>query len=987
MVRSLALAVALALGTVSVPAHALGLGDISSKSALNQQFDANIDLLSVAAGELDSIRVRLASVESFERAGLERPFFLTLLKFRPDTLDNGKTVIRVSSDFPIREPFLNFLVEVNWPRGKLVREYTVLLDPPTTTKRRAPQVQTAPARVETSAPAPQRIPEPAQAQQVGEREYGPIKANETLWGIAKGLRPRGVSMAQMLIALQQANPQAFINGNINQLRVGQILRVPDTEEILQISRQEAQASYRSQQDDWVNQRAGKLQQQASEQSAASAQAAGSDAETQAELRIATARPEGDSEKVGAGEDRGDETVDAIERELLVARENAETSRLETESLRNEIGDLEQRLQDMQRLLSLKDEQLARLQDNVATEGREATPDLDPLEQALRDAQAVAQGEDATASSEEPGSATEQTSEASVAEGTTTPMASQTESAEASEAQAVTEQKTEQKPASEAAAGPEAAKYPILNTYLVQQEGAPEQPQATPAGASEPEPQVKYPIMNSYLIREEGQASSVAQPQPAPEVAEPASVAEAPAQPSTPVQEKPEPETQQPATPAADEPKDEVRAEGDFITDNLPWLAGGGALLVILLLLLLGRKGSKKPDELPVASDQPEESILTAGAETDLDMEAGEESASGADTSFLSEFSPSDINALRDDTGEVDAVSEADVYIAYGRYQQAEDLLRQAMERDPERLALKHKLLEVFYATRNKEAFVGLAQDLQDAGQDIADEEAWSRAKDMGRELDDSNPLFDKSDDEGQGVDVDSFAQAAEADTAPVDEDFNLDDLDLDSLASELNSPDAVDEMSELNLDGMDQDLDKAIEESQPADELDSLELELPEAETKVTEDVKVSEQADDLDLEGESVLSVDDLEAQLDELSDLSVLDTDLSEMSADVAAAEPVDELNTVDDALEDETLDQPISLDDAFESDELDDAQEVVELDESPATPVDEDAVATKLDLARAYLEMGDGEGARSILEEVQKEGTESQKDEAGKMLDSIG
>lgn len=983
MVRSLALAVALALGTVSVPAHALGLGDISSKSALNQQFDANIDLLSVAAGELDSIRVRLASVESFERAGLERPFFLTLLKFKPDTLDNGKTVIRVSSDFPIREPFLNFLVEVNWPRGKLVREYTVLLDPPTTTKRRAPQVQTAPARVETSAPAPQPIPEPAQAQQVGEREYGPIKANETLWGIAKGLRPRGVSMAQMLIALQQANPQAFINGNINQLRVGQILRVPDTEEILQISRQEAQASYRSQQDDWVNQRAGKLQQQASEQSAASAQAAGPDTETQAELRIATARPEGDSEKVGAGEDRGDETVDAIERELLVARENAETSRLETESLRNEIDDLEQRLEDMQRLLSLKDEQLARLQDNVATEGREATPDLDPLEQALRDAQAVAQGEEASASSEEPGSATEQASEASVAEGTDTPMASQTESAEASEAQAVTEQKA----ASEAAAGPEAAKYPILNTYLVQQEGAPEQPQATPAGTSEQEPQVKYPIMNSYLIREEGQASPVAQPQPAPAVAEPASGAEAPAQPSTPVQEKPETETQQSATPAAGEPKDEALEEGDFITDNLPWLAGGGALLVILLLLLLGRKGSKKSDEQPVASDQPEESILTAGAETDLDVEAAEEPASGADTSFLSEFSPSDINALRDDTGEVDAVSEADVYIAYGRYQQAEDLLRQAMERDPERLALKHKLLEVFYATRNKEAFVGLAQDLQDAGQDIADEEAWSRAKDMGRELDDSNPLFDKSDDEGQGVDVDSFAQAAEADAAPVDEDFNLDDLDLDSLASELNSPDAVDEMSELNLDGMDQDLDKAIEESQPADELDSLELELPEVESKVTEDVKVSEQADDLDLEGESVLSVDDLEAQLDELSDLSVLDPDLSEMSADVAAAESVDELNSVDDALEDVTLDQPISLDDAFESDELDDAQEVVELDESPANPVDEDAVATKLDLARAYLEMGDGEGARSILEEVQKEGTGSQKDEAGKMLDSIG
>ena len=136
MVRKLAFAVSLALGTLSVPAHALGLGDLSSRSALNQNFQGDIALLSVEPEELDAVRVRLADAEAFSRAGVERPFYLSLLKFEPTVTAKGRTVIRVTSEFPIREPFMNFLIEVNWPNGRLLREYTVLLDPPTTTMRR-----------------------------------------------------------------------------------------------------------------------------------------------------------------------------------------------------------------------------------------------------------------------------------------------------------------------------------------------------------------------------------------------------------------------------------------------------------------------------------------------------------------------------------------------------------------------------------------------------------------------------------------------------------------------------------------------------------------------------------------------------------------------------------------------------------------------------------------------------------------------------------
>ncbi|MCW8847684.1 MAG: pilus assembly protein FimV, partial [Sedimenticola sp.] len=130
MVRKLSLAMALVLGVSPLSSLAVGLGDIQLKSALNQYLDAEINLLSVDKDEISDIKVTLASPEAFRRSGIERPFILSKLRFQADETKDGKTIIRVSSRDPIREPFLNFLIEVNWPKGKLLREYTVLLDPP-----------------------------------------------------------------------------------------------------------------------------------------------------------------------------------------------------------------------------------------------------------------------------------------------------------------------------------------------------------------------------------------------------------------------------------------------------------------------------------------------------------------------------------------------------------------------------------------------------------------------------------------------------------------------------------------------------------------------------------------------------------------------------------------------------------------------------------------------------------------------------------------
>ena len=982
MVRSLALAVALALGTVSIPAHALGLGDINSKSALNQHFDADIDLLSVASGELEAVRVRLATQEAFDRAGIERPFFLTLLKFRPELLQSGKAVIRVSSDFPINEPFLNFLVEVNWPRGKLVREYTVLLDPPTTTKRRAPKVSAAPASVEVSRPS-QTQKQALPPQQVGEGEYGPIASGETLWSIARGLRPSGVSMSQMMIALQRANPQAFINGNINKLREGQILRVPGTEEILSISRQDAQSSYRQQQDDWLTQRADKLQEAAAKTPAEDGALAGSDAKDKdAELRLATPRPEGDG-KAGTGEDRGDQELDNIEQQLLVARENAETSRLENEGLRSEIDDLEKRLQDMQRLLSLKDEQLAQLQDNVA-QGGVVLPEgaEDPLEAALRDAQEAV--EQSGTPLEEPAAAADKVAEEANVKDLTTPATPD-------------QDVVSKEPAKQAEPAESEVKYPIMRSASIKeaQPVVADTAQVMPA----PEAEVKYPIMRSASIRADDDTTitEAAALQAEPVVAEPQTAAEpegGPA-PAEEVAAKPEaPEVTQ--TPQEEAAQPARESGGGVISEYWPWLAGVGGLLVILLLLLLGRRDSKSKE---AADREGDESILLEEDGTSLETDAVDESATvGSDTSFLSEFSPSDINALRDDTGEVDAVSEADVYIAYGRYQQAEDLLRQGLERDPERLALKHKLLEVFYATRNKDAFVSLAQELHETGQDMADEEAWVRAKDMGRELDEGNALFAATE---SGVSADDLAAIAEpaADAASDSAgSANFDEFELDSLVSELNTPEgSVDEPSDLSLEDFDKDLEKALEEdSVIADDLESLEIDLPDFDTQELDNAGQAPgleevrggAADDSMLDIESDLQKDDLQAQLDEFSELKEGEGGVSEMTEDAGEKPlvPDDGLSASVDPVSEDALDKPLSLDEAFASDSLDDAQGVAELDEA-TNAEDQDGVETKLDLARAYVEMGDSEGARNILEEVQKEGNDSQKEEAVRLLSEIG
>lgn len=280
---------------VASNAWALGLGDIRLQSALNQPLRAEIDLLSATPEELAALTVALASAETFERYGIDRPAYLNGVQFSIVNGGSDGSYVQVTSRQPITEPFLTFLVEASWSRGRLLREYTVLLDPPTfAPPQPARQAVTAPQRAEPSdtgtiqrpaepAPAPvtrapARQPAPAPVSQPAVEppaptpvqetdkepppEYVPptfsqadaseymVAQSETLWGIARSVRPdSGLTINQVMLAIYEANPAAF-GGNINILKAGATLRIPSADDMYSIDRRSANAEAQRQHDSW-----------------------------------------------------------------------------------------------------------------------------------------------------------------------------------------------------------------------------------------------------------------------------------------------------------------------------------------------------------------------------------------------------------------------------------------------------------------------------------------------------------------------------------------------------------------------------------------------------------------------------------------------------------------------------------------------------------------------------------------------------------------
>lgn len=389
---------------------ALALGSISVRSSLNEPFVADIKLSSVRGGELQNARIKMASQDDFKRAGIVYVDVLRDLRFNISRR-GGKPVLAITSVAPIREPFLDFLVEVETRQGRMVRQYTVLVDPPelppgfsppppvaapavsprsSGTIRQVPVSRRSPGRTSSRSSGAGRRSAAASAG-----AYGPTRRNDTLWNIARDNRPsKSVSMNQMMMALLRANPQAFRNNNVNQLKSGAMLAIPKQGEITQLSREEAKNAFQQQYKDWksgvVSAPPPKVERQVVSDAVRADVAnikAPPAATDSGELVLVAPRPEDENlpeattDSVGAVAEGGDSTegmaggepegIDELRHQRDLAQEEAHTAIQKSQELVRRTDELEQRLQEVEQALSIRDADLAAMQAKVALAEAEA----------------------------------------------------------------------------------------------------------------------------------------------------------------------------------------------------------------------------------------------------------------------------------------------------------------------------------------------------------------------------------------------------------------------------------------------------------------------------------------------------------------------------------------------------------------------------------------------------------------------------------------
>jgi pilus assembly protein FimV len=342
---------------------AAGLGRLTVQSSIGQPFQAEIDLISVPKDELATLSVRLASPAAYQQAGLQYSGIIAGLVLRIDKRPNGQPFIKLSSDRPVNDFVVDVLIDLSWSSGRIMREYRALLDPP---DARAPVVAESRPAPPPAQPAAQRVA-PVQAQAsppaAADGQYGPVKRGETLSQIARTVRPDGVTMEQMLIGLQRSNPDAFIRKNVNLIRSGKILRVPDRTEIAGIPQEEAVKEYRAQVADWNSYRQqiasapapapeggpatrGKIAARVEERTSG---------DTRDVVRLSKGEPVGAAAASKEGREAGaKERIRALEEEII-AREKA------LKEANERVAQLEKTINDMQRLMEIKSAGMAAAQ--------------------------------------------------------------------------------------------------------------------------------------------------------------------------------------------------------------------------------------------------------------------------------------------------------------------------------------------------------------------------------------------------------------------------------------------------------------------------------------------------------------------------------------------------------------------------------------------------------------------------------------------------
>ena len=401
MIQQLSLACAFILLVASGSVFGLGLGKLELGSALNQQFEAEIELTNVGQLTIDEVLPNLASQDDFARVGVERNDILTDLRFKVVANSQGKLVLKVTSTRPIIEPFLNFIVEVLWPSGRILREYIVLLDPPVLTEAgfapiklteviRDGGVSSSSSSATQSAAARNAaafnsntidrasiIPDVVESKSGGDIKigrsalqegadlsegFGATGRGDTLWSIASKIRPNStVSVQQTMLALQRANPDAFINSNINLLKAGYVLRIPDAREIREETLATAAQEVRAQNSEFdvYRDNSGVAQLDASQR-----QSSPSFRERSVrggELKL-LAQDQSIGQRAGSGGDS--QITQELENSLAVAQEDLDRANRANAELNVRVEDIEQQMDTLTELVKLKEDQLAALRVEV-----------------------------------------------------------------------------------------------------------------------------------------------------------------------------------------------------------------------------------------------------------------------------------------------------------------------------------------------------------------------------------------------------------------------------------------------------------------------------------------------------------------------------------------------------------------------------------------------------------------------------------------------
>lgn len=390
MNRSLKLSMLLALALGSTQAAAMELGQIQVKSALGQPLLAEIPVNPASPAELQNLTAQLASAADAAQAGVAAGPTVPL-QFAVVDGANGHKVIRITSTAPVNDPYLDLLVEVNNAAGKSLREFTILLDPPSSQAANVPATQApvqsaakpsrraaAPANAPASsqsttaaAPAPAPVAKPAKpaaAPRVAAGgTFGPVERGDTLTSIAHQTAPDGVDVNQMLVALKQANPDAFYHDNINALKTGAVLRVPSREDAQALALAAAAEEVRKQNSDWRSGAARTPTTVADAGTRAAASSAPSAAAPSGDHLALVPAKEGSDNAAGHGGkgEKAEKGMAALHQDLLRSQESLATLQQQGDELKSRLKDLEDINSKNERLLSLKDNEIAELQHKLA----------------------------------------------------------------------------------------------------------------------------------------------------------------------------------------------------------------------------------------------------------------------------------------------------------------------------------------------------------------------------------------------------------------------------------------------------------------------------------------------------------------------------------------------------------------------------------------------------------------------------------------------